>query len=108
MEGDVSKLSIRTQVDQDEQVNQLSQDIKSVLIDKGHIKSTNEVVEQSITGPSVGSYMQKSAKNALIVGVILMVIYMIFSFAGVRKEISPSILAGVVIFTMIFDVGLPA
>lgn len=108
LEGDVSKLSIRTQVDQDEQVNQLSQDIKSVLIDKGHIKSTNEVVEQSITGPSVGSYMQKSAKNALIVGVILMAIYMIFSFAGVRKEISPSILAGVVIFTMIFDVGLPA
>lgn len=37
-----------------------------------------------------------------------MAIYMIFSFAAVRKEISPTILAGVVIFTMIFDVGMPA
>jgi len=107
-EGDVTKISLRTQVENDEQVNLLSKDIQSVLIEKWYIKNTNEVVEQSITGPSVGAYMQKSAKNALIVGVILMAIYMIFSFAGVRKEISPTILAGVVIFTMIFDVGLPA
>lgn len=52
--------------------------------------------------------MQKSAKNALIVGLILMAIYMLFSFAGIRKEISPSLLALVVIFTMVFDVGIPA
>jgi hypothetical protein len=52
--------------------------------------------------------MQKSAKNALIIGIILMAIYMMFSFAGIRKEISPSILAAVVVGTMIFDVGVPA
>ena len=108
LDDDISKLSIRTQVEEDEQVNILSKDIQNVLVEKWYIKSTDEVVEQSITGPSVGSYMQKSAKNALIVWVILMVIYMIFSFAGVRKEISPSILAGVVILTMIFDVAVPA
>jgi len=108
VEKDVTKISLRTQVTKDEQVNALSQDIQSVLIQKWYIKSTSDVVEQSITWPSVGSYMQKSAKNALIVWIILMAIYMIFSFAGVRKEISPSILAGVVIFTMIFDVALPA
>jgi SecD/SecF fusion protein len=52
--------------------------------------------------------MQKSAKNALIVGVLLMAIYMLFAFAGIRKEISPSILAAVVVATMIFDVGIPS
>ncbi|MEI6672469.1 MAG: hypothetical protein WCL02_03830 [bacterium] len=52
--------------------------------------------------------MQKSAKNALIVGILLMAIYMLFAFSGIRKEISPSILAGVVIATMIFDVGIPS
>jgi len=105
---DITKLSLRTQVQKDEQVNELSQDIQSLLIKNGYIKNTSDVVEQSITGPSVGSYMQKSAKNALIVGLILMAIYMLFSFAGIRKEISPALLAGVVIATMVFDVGIPA
>ena len=52
--------------------------------------------------------MQKSAKNALVVGVLLMAIYMMFSFSGIRKEISPSILAAVTIATMIFDIGVPS
>lgn len=108
VEKNITKISLRTQATKDEQVNALSKDIQSVLIQKWYIKNASDVVEQSITWPSVGSYMQKSAKNALIVWIILMAIYMIFSFAGVRKEISPSILAGVVIFTMIFDVGMPA
>ena len=108
VENDITKISLRTQIVKDEQVNALSKDIQSLLIQKGYIKSTNDVVEQSITWPSVWAYMQKSARNALIVWVILMAIYMIFSFAGVRKEISPTVLAGVVIFTMIFDVGMPA
>ncbi|MEI6117980.1 MAG: hypothetical protein WCP92_01665 [bacterium] len=40
---------MRTQVEKDEQVNLLSKDIQSVLIQKGYIKSTNDVIEQSIT-----------------------------------------------------------
>lgn len=108
VEKDITKISLRTQVEKDEQVNALSKDIQSVLIKKWYIKSASEVVEQSITWPSVWSYMQKSAKNALIVGILLMAIYMLFAFSGIRKEISPSILAGVVIATMIFDVGIPS
>jgi preprotein translocase subunit SecF len=67
IEEDSTKISLRTEVEKDEQVNVLSKDIQEVLITKGYIQSTNDVLEQSITGPSVGSYMQKSAKNALIV-----------------------------------------
>ncbi len=108
VEKDITKVSLRTQVDKDEQVNILSKDIQSVLLQKWYIKSTSEVIEQSITWPSVGSYMQKSAKNALVVGILLMAVYMLFAFSGIRKEISPSILAVVVVGTMIFDVGIPA
>ncbi len=105
---DTTDLSLRTQVTSDDKVNVLSKDIQAFLIQKGYIQNTQQVLEQSITWPSVGAYMQKSAKNALIVGIILMAIYMLFSFAGIRKEISPSILALVVIATMVFDVGVPA
>ncbi len=108
LEQGTTKLSLRTQVETDEKVAILSKDIQSLLIDKGYIQSTNEVIEQSVTWPSVWAYMQKSAKNALVVGIILMAIYMMFSFAGIRKEISPSILAAVVVGTMIFDVAVPA
>jgi SecD/SecF fusion protein len=52
--------------------------------------------------------MQKSAKTAIIVGVLLMAIYMMFSFATIRKYVAPGVLAGVTIATMIFDVSLPA
>lgn len=108
VEGDITKISLRTQVEKDEQVNALSQDIQAILVQKWYIKSTSEVVEQSITWPSVWAYMQKSAKNALIVWLILMAIYMLFSFAGIRKDIAPGLLAWVVIATMVFDVGIPA
>jgi cupin superfamily acireductone dioxygenase involved in methionine salvage len=67
IESDTTRISLRTEVEKDEQVNTLSKDIQDILITKGYIQSTNDVLEQSITGPSVGSYMQKAAKNALIV-----------------------------------------
>lgn len=108
IEDGTTKISLRTEVEKDEQVNILSKDVQEVLITKWYIQSTDEVLEQSITGPSVGSYMQKAAKNALIVWLILMAIYMLFSFAGIRKEIAPALLAGIVIATMIFDVAIPA
>lgn len=108
IEENVTKISLRMDVEEDEQVNILSKDIQNLLITKGYIQSTNDVIEQSITGPSVGSYMQKSAINALIVWIILMAIYMLFSFAGVRKEIAPALLAGVVIATIVFDMLISA
>ncbi len=101
-------LSIKTKVETDEKVNTLSTQIKTMLLDGKYITSPADIVSQSITGPSVGDYMQKSAKNALVVGLLLMAVYMMFSFAGIRKVISPAVLAGVTIATMIFDVSIPA
>ncbi|MEI6425767.1 MAG: protein translocase subunit SecF [Candidatus Absconditabacteria bacterium] len=106
--GATLDLSIKTKVETDEKVNTLSTQIKTMLLDGKYITSPADIVSQSITGPSVGDYMQKSAKNALVVGLLLMAVYMMFSFAGIRKVISPAVLAGVTIATMIFDVSIPA
>jgi len=108
IEGTSTKIAIKTQVDNDEKVNILSKDIQAFLINKWYITNAKEISAQSITGPSVGSYMQKSARTAIIVGVLLMAIYMMFSFATIRKYVAPGVLAGVTIATMIFDVSLPA
>ncbi|MEI7562811.1 MAG: protein translocase subunit SecF [bacterium] len=107
-EKNTTKISLRTDVQNDEKVNVLSKDIQKFLVDKKYISSTSMILEQSITGPSVGGYMQKTARNAIIVGVILMAIYMMFSFATIRKSIAPGVLALVTVVTMIFDVSLPA
>lgn len=103
-----TKVSLKTEVKKDEEVNVLSKEIQQLLIEKKHIASADQILEQSITGPSVGNYMQKSARSAIIVGLILMAIYMLFSFATIRKYIAPWVLATVVIVTMIFDVWVPA
>lgn len=107
-EGTSTKLAIKTEVTDDAKVNVLSKDIQAFLIKKGYITSAKEISAQSITGPSVGNYMQKSAKTAIIVWVLLMAIYMMFSFATIRKYVAPGVLAGVTVATMIFDVSLPA
>lgn len=65
-------------------------------------------MQASITGPSVGAYMQSAALRAIVIGIIFMVIYMLFSFAAIRKVVSPSILASVTIVTMLFDILIPA
>lgn len=52
--------------------------------------------------------MQSAALRAIVIGIIFMVIYMLFSFAAIRKVVSPSILASVTIVTMLFDILIPA
>jgi preprotein translocase SecF subunit len=107
-QGNDTDISIKTKVETDEQVNQLSNQIKDFLIQGDYITSTQEVIAQTITGPSVGDHMKKSAKNALIIGLILMAAYMMISFASIRNAIPPSTLAGVTLLTMFFDISIPA
>ena len=54
-----TKISLITEKTTDEKVNSLSKDIQKFLVEKNHIQSTSSILEQSITWPSVGSYMQK-------------------------------------------------
>lgn len=103
-----TEISIKTKVENDEKVNELSKQIEGQLLEWGYISTKDDILSQTITGPSVGNYMQTTARNALLIGIALMVIYMLFSFAAIRKAIPPTILATVTIITMIFDISIPA
>ncbi len=52
--------------------------------------------------------MKNTAIKALIIGLILMAIYMMFAFSTIRKYVSPGVLALVTVVTMIFDISIPA
>ncbi|MCF7834781.1 protein translocase subunit SecF [Candidatus Gracilibacteria bacterium] len=103
-----TKIKINTQIESDDKVAELSRNIQNLLIEQKYISSDEEIIEQSIIGPSVGSYMQKTARSAVLVGLVFMAIYMLISFSVIRKVISPGILASITILTMIFDISIPA
>lgn len=107
-EQDITIVSIKTKVDSDEKVNLLSKEIEEKLMVWEYISWADEIISQTITGPSVGSYIQKTARNALLIGILLIVVYMLFSFSNIRWALPPSTLAMVTVFTMIFDIVIPA
>ena len=99
-----TQIKINAALKDDDVVAQLSTDISDFLMNKWYIKSTEDIVGQSLIGPSVSSNMKTSAFQALIVWLILMVIYMLLAFKEIRRYISPAILSWVVICVMLFDI----
>lgn len=103
-----AKIKVNTRVQSDEKVAELSKSIQDLLVEKKYIADKSFISSQSIIWPSIWDYMQTAAKNAVIIWLIFMAIYMLISFAAIRKSISPGILAIITILTMIFDVSIPA
>ena len=99
-----TQIKINADLKNDDVVAQLSTDISSFLVDKWYVKSTEDIVWQTLTWPSVWDYMKTTAIQALIIGIILMIIYMLLAFKEIRKYISPAILSGVVLCVMLFDI----
>jgi SecD/SecF fusion protein len=108
VEDNITNIKIHTKVDSDEKVAELSQEIQSYLVVNQTISSKDQIIQQTITWPSVWSYMQKAALRAMIVGLIFIIIYMLFSFSAIRNYISPAILWVVTVVTMFFDIAIPA
>ena len=99
-----TQIKINADLKNDDVVAQLSTDISDFLIDNWYIQSTEDIVWQTLTGPSVGDYMKTTAFQALIIWLILMIIYMLLAFKEVRKYISPAVLSVVVLCVMLFDI----
>lgn len=99
-----TQIKINADLDNDEVVAQLSTDISDFLMDNWYIQSAEDIVWQTLTGPSVGDYMKTTAFQALIIWLILMIIYMLLAFKEVRKYISPAVLSAVVLCVMLFDI----
>lgn len=99
-----TQIKINADLKNDDVVAQLSTDISNFLIDKWYVKSTEDIVWQTLTWPSVWDYMKTTAIQALIIGIILMIVYMLLAFKEIRKYLSPAVLSGVVLCVMLFDV----
>ena len=99
-----TQIKINADLKNDDVVTQLSTDLSAFLLDNWYIQSTEDIVWQTLTGPSVGDYMKTTAMQALIIWLILMVIYMLLAFKEIRKYISPAVLSGVVLCVMLFDI----
>lgn len=91
----------------DAEITKISKDIQQTLVDKSYITDTSSIVESSIIGPSIGEYLTKSARNTVIIGLILMAIYMVFAFSAMRDYIQPQVLAIITIFSVTFDIIAP-
>jgi len=99
-----TQIKINADLKNDDVVAQLSTDISNFLINKWYVESTQDIVWQTLTWPSVWDYMKTTAIQALIIGIILMIVYMLLAFKEIRKYISPAVLSGVVLCVMLFDV----
>ena len=99
-----TQIKINANLGSDDVVAQLSTDISSFLLDEWYITSTEDIIWQTLTGPSVGDYMKTTATQALMIWLILMIIYMLLAFKEIRRYISPAILSAVVLCVMLFDI----
>lgn len=68
---------------------------------------TNQLKEFAIVWPSIGKQISSTAMQAIIRGIALMALFIVFEFSKIRKFIQPRILACIAIFTMLFDVLSP-
>lgn len=107
-DGETTVVRVQTNMTNDEEVSKLSQDMKWYLMSEKIIETTDDIVQQKITWPSVWEYMKHTTVRALIIWLIFIIIYLLFSFASIRNYISPASLWLVVIVTTIFDISLPA
>ena len=99
-----TQIKINADLQNDDVVAQLSTDISDFLLDNGYVESTEDIVWQTLTGPSVWDYMKNTAMQALVIGLILMVIYILLAFKEIRKYISPAVLSRAVLCVMLFDI----
>ena len=107
-DGETTVVRVQTNMTNDEEVSKLSQDMKWYLMSEKIIETTDDIVQQKITWPSVWEYMKHTTVRALIIWLIFIIVYLLFSFASIRNYISPASLWLVVIVTTIFDISLPA
>ena len=99
-----TQIKINADLKNDDVVAQLSTGVSSFLIDRWYVETTEDIIWQTLTGPSVWDYMKTTAMQALIIWLALMVIYMLLAFKEIRKYISPAVLSGVVLCVMLFDI----
>lgn len=98
---------VQTQLDSDEQVSNLSTIIQNTLKQKSFIANADDILEQSVIWPSMGEFVKNSAIKAIVIGLIIMSVYILFAFSGMRTIIPPATLGLITIVTMLCDLAVP-
>ena len=98
-EGDHTNVLIQQQVANEEKLIEYGKEVQTTY--QGKIK------EFAIVGPSIGKQISSTAVQAIIRGLILMAIFIVFEFSKIRKFIQPWVLALITIVTMSFDILSP-
>jgi len=88
--------------------NEMLWQIKEYLKQKGYIKSNQDIISTAFVWPTVGEYMKSVAKQALIWGIVIMAIYILIAFVGVREYFRPWIFSLVTVLTLMHDVIMAA
>ena len=88
--------------------NEMLWQIKEYLKQKGYIKSNQDIISTAFVWPTVGEYMKSVAKQALIWGIVIMAIYILIAFVGVREYFQPWIFSLVTVLTLMHDVIMAA
>lgn len=104
----LSVVLIKVLVEKDENVAKLSEWIQSLLLEKWIIESKDKITEVSFIWPSIWDYMKNSALKATLLWILFMWIYILIAFSWLKEYVSPLLLAFITMFTMIFDIALPA
>ena len=99
-----TQIKINADLQDDNVVAQLSTDISDFLIKNWFVESSENIIWQTLIWPSVWDYMKTTAFQALIIGLVLMVWYILLAFQEIRKYISPAVLSGAVLCVMLFDI----
>ena len=99
-----TQIKINANLKNDDVAAQLSTDISEFLIDRWYVKTTDDIIWQTLTWPSVWSYMKSSAWLALWIWLVLMVVYILLAFEKIRRYVSPGVLSVAVLCVMLFDI----
>ena len=104
----ITDILLKTTVSDDQKVNKLTSLVKSWLLENYLNWNNDKILQLSVVWPSFGDYIKNSAKWAIIWGIILMSVYILFAFIWIREYISPFLLAGITVLTMLFDISIPS
>lgn len=90
-------------------IQQYKEDETKLLEHSKTIQSAygSSLKEFAIVWPSIGKQISSAAVKAIIRGLVLMALFIIFEFRKIRKFIQPWVLALITIFTMLFDILSP-
>lgn len=92
----------------DEQIELVTSTVEEQLLASKTISGKEDILELAVIGPSIGEYMKRSAQYAIGFGLLLIAIYILFSFSEMRTFVSPALLGAVTILTLLFDLAFGA